>query len=417
MCHGLGLGQIFAGVFCLIMPLLAAPDRPSWDLNYKQGIAAFDAGHYGEAEIALGAALAQARSFSSPDVRFVKSAYTLGLTYYVQGKPALAEPLYLEAKTAAEALEASGRPLLGYVLLALGELRMEQAQWKESEQLLERAKSVCSETRGPTHSCTLTAQRRLGELMAMQGRTAESQHIFEELIGTLRQSSGSPELLAGALTNLAAVYIAQTRPELAEPLLRESLDIASQNGISGPSLADSMVDLGQLYRLKGDSTRAEPLLRKALGVYEAANDPHQANALNELGMIAVDERKFAVAKDYLDRSLRIYQKIVGNTHLYVARVKAGLAEAFLGERNVPQARTLVAEALTTERQSIGSGHCEYARLLMLAARVEEAGHQSGQADRYYRQALDIYRQNFEDGQPERNKAERNYARFVKSLRK
>ncbi|HTS47088.1 MAG TPA: tetratricopeptide repeat protein [Bryobacteraceae bacterium] len=416
MCHGMSVRQIFVGLFCLLAPLFASSDGPSWDVNYKQGLAAFDAGRYSEAAQALTAAVDQARVFSPVDTRLVKSTYTLALTYYVQGQPALAEPLYLEAKNAVEGMGESGRPMLGYVLEALGELRMQQARWQESEQLLERAVAVCIETHGETHSCTLTAQRRLGELLSMQGRNSEAEGIFQKLIGTLRQAPSSPELLVGALTNLGGVYNAQGRFALAEPLLRESLAVASQSAITGPALADSLVDLGQLYRLEGDSARAEPLLQKALVIYEKVNDPHQAGALNELGLMAMDEKKFAIARDYLSRSLSVYQKIVGSTHLFAARVKAGLAEAFLGERDIQKARTLVAEALTTERQALGSQHCEYARLLTLAGKVEEAGRQGKQADKYYRQALDIYRQNFRDGHPERSQAERNYARFVKSLR-
>jgi tetratricopeptide (TPR) repeat protein len=416
MCHGLSVRQIFVGLFCLLPPLLASSDVPSWDVNYRQGLSAFDAGRYSEAAQALMAAVDQARAFSPVDARLVKSAYTLALTYYVQGQPAQAEPLYLEAQNAVEGMGDDGRRLLGYVLESLGELRIQQARWQESEQLLKRAVAACSEAHGETHACTLTARRRLGELLSMQGRNDEAEELFRKLIDTLRQVRSSPELLAGALTNLAGVYNAQGRYELAEPLLNESLAVASQNGITGLTVADSWVDLGQLYRLEGDSARAEPLLRKALVIYEKADDPHQAGALSELGLMAMDEKKFAIARDYLSRSLSVYQKIVGSTHLFAARVKAGLAEAFLGEHDIPKARTLVAEALTTERKALGGQHCEYARLLMLAGKVEEAGRQGKQADKYYRQALGIYRHSFADGHPERKQAEQNYARFVKSLR-
>lgn len=417
MCQGLSVRQVFAALFCFLTPLFATTDRLSWDINYNRGLAAFESGRYAEAVPALTAALDQARSFTPGDARLVKSAYTLALTYYVQGQPTLAEPLFLEAKSTVEAMGSGGRPLLGYVLEGLGELRLEQARWRESELFFNQAIAACSETHGATHACTLTAQRHLGELFSMQGRMAEAENLFGQLIGTLRQVPKSPELLAGALDSLASVYIGESRLELAEPLLRESQAVSAQNGITGPVLADSLVDLGRLYRLEGNSARAEPLLNKALGIYQGTSDPHQAGALQELGLIAIGEGKFAVARDYLSRSLSVYEKVVGSAQLFAARVKAALAQAFLGERNVPKARTLVAEALTTERQSLGGGHCEYARLLMLAAQVEEAGHQSKEADRYYRQALDIYRQNFADGHPERNRAEQNYARFTQSLRK
>ncbi len=417
MSHRTSTRRILTTILCLLPPLVGASDRQDWNLNYNRGQDAFEAGRYDEAVPALTAALGQARAFSPADPRLVKSAYTLALTYYVKGQPALAEPLYLEAKRTAEAIGSDGLPLLGYVLEGLGELRMEQARWKESEQMFNQAIEACSATHAKNHPCTLAAKRHLGELLAMEGRTTEAEDLFQQLLGILRQVPYSPEFLAETLDNLAAVYTAESRFALAESSLRESMEVASQNSITGPVLADTLADLGRLYRLEGNTARAEPLLTKALGIYEAAHDPHQAGTLNELGRIAINDTKFAVAKDYFSRSLNVYNKIDGSAHLFAARVEAGLAEAFLGEHNISKARELIGEALTTERQSLGGGHEEYARLLMVAARVEEAGHRSSEAERYYKQALDIYRQSLADGHPERDRAEQNYARFIKSLRK
>ena len=418
MCQGMSVPQVFAMALCLLTPLFAASDRSSWDLNFAQGRTAFEAGQYAEAVPFLKTALDEARTVVPHDYRFVESAYTMALTYQVQGQLVLAEPLYLEAKTAVEALGTDGRPLVPYVLVSLGKLRFEQGRFKEAELLLRQGIDLCTETHGATSSCTLAGQRHLGELLSAQGHTTEAGGVFQQLVSTLRQvPSSSPEVLAGALCSFSAVYIQEGRFELAEPLLRESLELMSKNAITGPTLADSLLDLGELYRLEHDPARAEPLLRKALNIYDVANDPHRAGALNELGLIALDEGKFAVAKDYFDRSLGVYQRLVGSARLLASRGKAALAEAFLGERNVKQARTLIHEALASERESLGDRHCEYARLLIVAAKIEEAGRRTSDADTYYRQALGIYRQSFADGAPERSSAERNYARFTQSLRK
>jgi len=54
---------------------------------------------------------------------------------------------------------------------------------------------------------------------------------------------------------------------------------------------------------------------------------------------------------------------------------------------------------------------------MIAGRVDETGHQRAEADTYYHQALDVYRESLANGHLERTGAERNYARFAKSLQK
>jgi tetratricopeptide (TPR) repeat protein len=404
-------------LFSLLTPLFAAKGEPTWDLAFSRGVAALDQGHQQDALPQLTAALEQARKFVPNDIRTVKSAYVLGLAYQLQGDAGQAEPLFLEAKKMIDTIGPDARPVLGYVLQGLGQLRFDQGRWKEAEPLLRQAIVECRDNMGPEHSSTLAAERHLGELLAAEGSTGEAQSIFEHLIAILRQAQPAKvDFLAGTLSNFGALYVREERFDLAEPLLRESLELASQHKVSGPVLADTLLGLGEMYRLEHTLARAEPLLKKALSIYETNNDPHQAGALNELGLVALDEGKFAIAKTYIQQSLRIYERVAGPTHMLIASVKAALAQAFLGERNIAQARTLIGEALTTERRLAGDKHSDYARLLMIAGNVEEAGHRRSEAAAYYRQALEVYRESLAVGHPERIGAEQTYARFAKSLR-
>lgn len=418
MGRGIGAKWTLAALSSLIAPPYAAMETSIWDADYNRGRAALDAGDYNGAVSSLKKALEESRQFSPLDDRFVESAYTLALTYYMQGQSAQAEPLYLESQRSAEAMGAKGRPLIGYILQSLSEVRFDQNRLPESEALLRRAVEVCKDTHGATGPCTVSAERHLGEVLSAQGSFAEAETVLQQLAEKARNCpSLQPKFLAQVLDNLAAVYITQDRFETAEPLLRESLALYSQNAITGPGMADTLVDLGQFYRLQHNRARAEPLLKKALSIYEAAGDPHQAGALVELGLTAIQEGKFAIAKDYLSRSLGLYQKLVGPAHLLLARVKAGLAQAFLGERQLKQAREQIAEALKIERGTRGDRHCGYARLLMIAGQIEEADHRKDDAQTYYTQALGIYRRNLAEDQPERSGAEQNYARFVRAVRK
>lgn len=418
MFHGVFARHSSALLVCLVTPLFAASGPADWELSYSQGVAAFENGRYQQAIPQLSSALDEARKFGPGDVRLMKSLYTVALAYQVQGDPGQAEALYLEAKAAIEAGGARSRPLLGYVLQGLGQLRFDQGRWKEAESLMRLAIDECTANAGPSHPSTLVAERHLGEILAAEGSTAEAQERIESLITALRQLPDErPDFLASALANLAALHVHQERYDLAEPLLRESLSLASRNSIPGPVLADTLMGLGEMYRLEHSCARAEPLLKKALHIYETSNDPHQAGALDELGLLALDERKFAIAKSYIKQSLNIYEKVIGPAHVLTARVKAALAQAFLGERDIPQARALIREALNIERRSMGEKHCEYARLLMIAGRVEEVGHQGAEADKFYRQALEVYRDRLGDKSPERTGAEQSYMRFAQSLRK
>lgn len=408
----------FVMAFCLAAPLFAAPATTSWEASYDKGMAAFDAGRYAQAVSPLVASLEQARKMPQPDVRVVKSAHTLALVYQLQGNLAQAEPLFLEAKSGVEAMGIEGLPLLGYVLDGLGELRLDQGRPREAEPLLRKAVELCRANPVGTNLCTVNAMRHLGVLLTLQGAATEAESLLQNVIGILRENPSLPRVqLAGCLGNLAVVYMKDGRYELAEPLLNESLELSKREGDAHSVLADTLLDLGELYRLEHNVPRAEPLLKRALHIYEATNDPQQAAALSELGRVALDEGKYAIAKQYLRQSLAIYQHLVGSAHLLEARVKAGLAEAFLGERNYSEAKSLIQDALATERSSSVSDDSAFARLLMTAGRIEEQGHCTSLAAEYYSEAVHIYRKSLRSSHPERTQAERKYARFVKSLPK
>jgi tetratricopeptide (TPR) repeat protein len=417
MAHVMSRGRSLVLVLCLVAPLLAAQDNASWETKYEQGMAAYEAGNYAQAVPALTASLDLARKFPQPDARAVKSAHTLALVYQLQGDLAQAEPLFREAKRTVEALGPQGATLEGYVLDGLGELLLDQGRLKEAEPLLRKSADTCRASLGPAHLCTLTATRHLGVLLTIKGSTSEAEGLFRNILDTVSQNPDLPsDFQAGCMANLATVYIKEGRYEPAEQLLGQSRELSEKNGGAGPALADILVDLGELYRIENNPSRAEPVLKKALHIYEAANDPQQAAALSELGLTALAEGKYAIAKQHLRQSLRIYQHLLGSAYVLAARVKAGLAEAFLGERNYSEAKSLIQEAMTTERKTLGTDNSSIARLLMIAGKIEEGEHQASQAAEYYRQAVDIYRKSLQSTHPERAGAEQQYAKFAKSLR-
>jgi tetratricopeptide (TPR) repeat protein len=303
------------------------------------------------------------------------------------------------------------------VLDGLGELWLDQGRITEAEPMLRQAAESCRQVQGEIHLCTLTARRHLGALLAIRGRYGEAEQVLKNLVDVIRQTPSVPaDFLAGCLNNLASVYVATGRYQLAEPLLNQSLDLVSQQG-PPQVIADTLLNLGELYRLEHNAVRAEPLFKKALHLYEAANDPLQAGALSQLGRLALDQGKFATARELFRQSLCIYEHVFGPSHPLAGRLKGALAEAALGEYNYAEAKTLIRDAMATERKTSGAGDSAFARMLMIAGEIEEQSHRANQAAAYYREALDIYRKSLDSEHPERAQAEQEYARFAKSLRK
>jgi tetratricopeptide (TPR) repeat protein len=223
--------------------------------------------------------------------------------------------------------------------------------------------------------------------------------------------------MAAADRTLASIYLAAGQYAVAQPLLEESLTLTRKMGEAHPAFADSLADLARLFRLEHNAARAAPLSKKAAQIYEASGDPSLAGVLNEQGLLAVDDQKYAVARDCFRRSLAIYEKVFGPDHFVIAYVQAGLAEAYAGERNYAQAETLIRKVLAVERASLGQWHYELARSHMIAARIYEQEHRTAEADAHYREALDIYRRTVGSGHPDVAVAKKKYAKFSKSFLK
>jgi tetratricopeptide (TPR) repeat protein len=397
---------------------LMAQGTTSWSSRLKDGVAAISSGHYEQAVEILTALAEESKSFPPADVRRAKVAFSLASAYQFQGRLAVAEPLYLEAMTLLEAAGPDARHTLGMTLHGLAQVRLGAGKFDEAEKLLRSAAQMCGETGSERDPCAIAARLHLGELYVLQDRSLEAEPILAQAVAILREiSPARDDLLSDALRSLANAYRLQGRYALANPLLTESLDLSSRLGECHPLVADRLVDLAGLYRLEHDAARGEPLLKKALRIYEMSNDPHRADALNELGLAAIDEGKYAIAKEHFERSLAVYEKTFGPQSVAVAGVEAGLAQAYLGERNYTKAESFIGRAIAIGRASLGDVHFGLAKLLMVAARVQERAHRPSEADLFYRQALAIYRRSLPNDHPDRTDAEQQYARFSKSFQK
>jgi tetratricopeptide (TPR) repeat protein len=399
-------------------PLLVGQETTKWDQDFQDGARAFAAGHYDQAVDSLTAALQDAQAFPPMDLRRSDAAHLLANSYEFQGNLDRAETLYLEAKSIREANGDAGRKLLGVTLDALAMLYFAKERWKDAEELERQAIELCRQTRGERDPFTLAANRHLAEIYSSEGRVTEAEPILLKVIEAARQNATSgPQLLSLALRDQGLINVARGQYRQAEPLLKEALDLSRKLGEERPETADSLVGLALLYRAEGENARAEPLLRKAAGIYEKYNDAGLAEALEELGLIAVMERKYAIGKENILRSISILQKFLGRESISVAVAQVGLAEAYLGERNYAEAQSLIERALAKERAVLNDSHGELARAYLTAARISEAQRLGAQAAAHYRQALDIYRRTTTSDNPLRVMAERQFERFSKSFRK
>jgi tetratricopeptide (TPR) repeat protein len=418
MAHAESLSRRCVYTIFLTPLLLGAQETTKWDQDFQEGAKAFRAGHYDQAVESLSAALQDAEAFPALDLRRADAAHFLADSYQFQGKFDRAEALYLQAKKIREANGDAGHRVLGFTLDALAQLYFVQERWKDAEELEHQAIEQSRQSRGETDPYTLTANRHLGEIYSTEGRLTEAEPILQQVIDAARQNAAAgPKILPLALRDQAFIIVARGQYQEAEPLLKEALDLSRKLGEESSETADSLLALALLYRTESENDRSEPLLKKAAAIYEKNNDPCLAHALQELGLIAVAEGKYAIARQQILRSISIYQNFLGLDHINVAFAQVGLAEAYLGERNYAEAQSVIEHALAKERTVLSDSHAELARAYLTAARISEAQRLGSQAAAHYQQALNIYRRTTTTDNPARVMAEEQYKRFSKAFRK
>jgi tetratricopeptide (TPR) repeat protein len=398
--------------------VLTAQEPIKWDARLSDGIAALKSGQAAEAVQLLLPLQEQAKAFPAEDVRRIEGTLALAAAYQYHGQLDEAEPLYLDAIHRLEVRAGKDGALLAMAYDNLGRLRLEQGRWPEAEELLVKARDLYSESRNTRDPRIANVNRLLGDTYLSQGRIVDAVELLEQAVDTLRQAPGvAAPMLAPGLQSLATGYTVQGKYPEAEKLLEESIRLSRDDGRTQLEMADGMLGLGHVFLLLRDSARALPLFEKSARIFELHNDTHLSSALSELGAAALQDGRYAIAREYLGRALDIDQKQFGWEHIAIALLQGGLAEAYFGEGNYDHAAALIEQAIVTDRTWVGETHFTLARLLLVEANIEAKQRRTSEADAHYREALDIYRKTFTADHPDVVNARQQYAKFTKNLRK
>ena len=156
------------------------------------------------------------------------------------------------------------------------------------------------------------------------GKYAEAILIAQRVLAISEKKALGPDhpYVAGALNNLAEMYLNQGHYAEAEPLFKRSLSIREKGlGPDHPDVANSLNNLAELYRSQGRYAEAKPLSKRSLSIREKAlgpDHPAVANSLNNLAGLYRAQDRYTEAEPLLKRSLSIWEKALGPNHPHVA---------------------------------------------------------------------------------------------------
>ena len=138
------------------------------------GVAAYQLGHYAEAQGQLEAALRTAEEAFGTQDRLAQSLNRLATLYQAQGKHAEAEPLFKQALAIWEKAVGPDHPNVATILNNLAEVYRAQGKYDEAEPLQKRALTIREKVLGPEHPDVAQILENYAALLRKTGRSAEA---------------------------------------------------------------------------------------------------------------------------------------------------------------------------------------------------------------------------------------------------
>jgi tetratricopeptide (TPR) repeat protein len=330
-----------------------------WKQLYLDGAEARKSGRYQDARRLLETALAES-GLDRLDTRRAQLDGALASVCHVLGETAEAERLYLEALDILENRPSAAAEIRSGILGDFASFREEQGRLGEAEELLRKAIEMSQSALGEINSTTATAKASLGHLYLTEGRITEAEAQVREAV-KVHRTTLPPSDLERILSEstLGVVLTLEGRYAAAEPILQEASESARKLGETHAAYAMTLVNLADLYRFEGKSARGAPLLRKALTIYEASlglDSPAVADALLDISITTLAERKPSLARLQIQRALAILKKAHGPDHATVAVGECRLAQSFALERRYADADKLLDHAVPILARTFPAGN-------------------------------------------------------------
>jgi eukaryotic-like serine/threonine-protein kinase len=253
---------------------------------------------------------------------------TLGGIYQKLGKFDQADSLLRSSLDQRKRLFGSDHREVAESLVALGLLRVDQAQWDEAERLVREGLRMSRQQ--PAISKAILA---LGKVLAGRGNYDQAIPLLQEVVRLRSTPAGAPSDLAVALTELANAHFYAGHYADSDSLNRRALDIYTHlYGERHPLVANALINLGSSQFDRGNYAEAERFERKALDitqVWYGKDHPETASTQTILGRALIFEGHYDEAVDLFERTLAIQERIYGPVHPRVASALNELGGAAL----------------------------------------------------------------------------------------
>jgi predicted ATPase/DNA-binding SARP family transcriptional activator len=257
-------------------------------------------GYFHEGRQWILAALESAHGVEAPGARsralFLAARFSWRLGDYSEARRLVEQSLSIPAAGEDHIESAGALNLLGTLLLDGGEVERARATFSQSLALFRRAQD---------HAAAARVLHNLGIIDAVHGDLSKGRSLLVQSI-LMAESAGSAEVRMTAMMSLAEVVAAQGDMDEARRLYREVLEWA-RAGQDAHRSTNALKGLARLEYLDGRYAPARSMCLECMAAFEETGERAGiAACLSLLGQIAAARGDYALARQRLQQSLRLY---------------------------------------------------------------------------------------------------------------
>jgi serine/threonine-protein kinase len=264
---------------------------------------------------------------------------TLGTIQQHLGDYPRADSLLTRALARQHALHGAEHRDVATGLVALGLLRVDQAELAPAESLVRAGLAMARRTMPATDPAIVDAMAALGAVLQERGEYPAARALQESVLVARR--TADPLLRATAMVHLAATHFYAGDYALADSMHRQALPLLlATRGPRHPAVAEIHTNLGASAFQRGDYALSEQEQRQALEIIRAwyGNDnPTTASAITQVGRAVSRLERPDEARALLTEALEIQVRTAGPDHPRVASALNELASIELAAKQFDQA--------------------------------------------------------------------------------
>jgi tetratricopeptide (TPR) repeat protein len=193
------------------------------------------------------------------------------------------------------------------------------------------------------------------------------------------------------LNILSLSYAAQGKYTDAEPLCRQSLELAEKTlGSDSTAVAAQLSNLAEIYRAIGKNSEVEALFKRAISITEktSGKDSLQvAQFSNNLASWYDETGRESEGIKLLERVLAIYESKRGPNDPLVALTLSNMAQVYIKEKNYDKAVSLSKRALAIYEKTLPKDHPQIAACLNGLGIIEQTNKNYDKAEEYYKRTI------------------------------